>query len=220
MYLVVYRNIVIRIHATYSHNYRFYNNYLDDETEPQLNDGPTPGTYEKSLSSLIFLSFGIFLLNSVNEHLTQNIGEETQRSLQNQNDNHHFLSEESEILSKLMSDHETLGLLFSGRSLPSSPAGSSNLINDYLRLLMNLMNIYSSETSDRDVDCVWKLYCFQLNDQANLGGMASSVAKINSVGMQLVLEEIPGSAAVPAVFRSMINWKNLQCDKMFPQCVQ
>ena len=99
-----------------------------------------------------------------------------------------------------MSDHETLGLLFSGGSLPSSPAGSSNLINDYLRLLMNLMNIYSSETSDRDVDCVWKLYCFQLNDQANLGGMASSVAKINSVGMQLVLEEIPGSAAVPAVF--------------------
>merc|ERR1739844_249844 len=59
---------------------RFYANYLADENEPQLNDGPTPGTYEKSLSSLIFLSFGIFLLNSVNEHLTQNIGKETQRS--------------------------------------------------------------------------------------------------------------------------------------------
>ena len=49
-----------------------------------------------------------------------------------QDENHHFLSEESEILSKLMSDHETLGLLFSGRSLPSSPAGSSILINGYL----------------------------------------------------------------------------------------
>ena len=193
---------------------RFYANYLADENEPQLNDRPTPGTYEKSLSSLIFLSFGIFLLNSVNEHLTQNISEDTKRSLENYN------NDEAEILSKLMSDHETLGLLFSGRSLPSNPAGSSSLINNYLRLVMNLLNIYSSDTSDRDVDCVWKLYCYQLNEQANLGGMASSVAKINSVGMKLVLERIPGSAAIPAVFRSMVNWKNLQCDQMFPQCVQ
>ena len=193
---------------------RFYANYLADENEPQLSDKPTPGTYEKSLSSLIFLSFGIFLLNSVNEHLTQNVGPEIQRSFQDNN------SQQTEILSKLMSDHETMGLLFSGRSLPTNPAGSSNLINNYLRLLMNLMNIYSSESSERDVDCVWKLYCYQLNEQANLGGMASSVAKINSVGMKLVLEEIPGSAAIPAVFRSMMNWNNLECDKMFPQCVQ
>ncbi len=48
--------------------------------------------------------------------------------------------------------------------------------------------------------------------------MASSVAKINSVGMRLVLEEIPGSAAVPAVFRSMIKWKDLDCPTMFPKC--
>merc|ERR1712109_149424 len=114
---------------------RFYANYLADENEPQLNDRPTPGTYEKSLSSLVFLSFGIFLLNSVNEHLTQNISEDTKRSLENYN------IDEAEILSKLMSDHETLGLLFSGRSLPSNPAGSSSLINNYLRLVMNLMNI-------------------------------------------------------------------------------
>merc|ERR1712228_1051836 len=134
---------------------------------------------------------------------------ETQRSL------HGNYSQQTEILFKLMTDHEALGLLFSGRSLPVNPAGSSNLINNYLRLLMNLMNIYSSDTSDRDVDCVWKLYCYQLNEQANLGGMASSVAKINSVGMKLVLERIPGSAAIPAVFRSMMNWNNLECDKMF-----
>merc|ERR1712223_2239015 len=97
---------------------RFYANYLADENEPQLNDRPTPGTYEKSLSSLIFLSFGIFLLNSVNEHLTQNVSEDTKRSLENYN-----------------------------------------------------------------------------NDEANLGGRASSVAKINSVGMKLVLERMPGSGA-------------------------
>ena len=85
---------------------------------------------------------------------------------------------------------------------------------------MNLMNVYTSENSERDVDCVWQLYCYQLNKQAELGGMAASVAKINSVGMKLVLEEIPGSATLPAVFRSMVNYKELQCDKMFPKCVQ
>ena len=118
-----------------------------------------------------------------------------------------------------MSDHEALGSLFQGRSLEKA-AGSTNSINNYLRLVMNLMNIYTSSESERDVDCVWKLYCYQLNEQAKIGGMASTVAKINSVGMKLVLEEIPGSAAFPAVLRSMIHYKDLQCEQMFPKCVQ
>merc|ERR1719273_1675617 len=108
---------------------RFYNNYLDDENEPQLNDGPTPGTYEKSLSSLIFLSFGIFLLNSVNEHITSTATSQA-RSLDNN----------YEILAKLMSDHETLNQLFNTERALTEPAGSSMTVNNYLRLLMNLMN--------------------------------------------------------------------------------
>ena len=182
---------------------------MADDNEPQLNDAPVPGTYEKSLSSLIFLSFGIFLLNSVNEHIT------SASQARNLDSNHLH----NEILDKLMSDHETLNQLFNSRAL-TEPAGSSMTVNNYLRLLMNLMNIYTSDNSQRDVDCVWQLYCYQLNQQASLGGMASSVAKINSVGMKLILEEIPATAAVPAVFRSMVKWSDLQCDKMFPKCVQ
>ncbi len=193
---------------------RFYANYLTDESEGQLT--PAPGTYEKSLSSLIFLSFGIFLLNSVNEHITQ---DQATQALLHQARSLDSTNPELEILRKLMSDHESLGPLFGGRSLTEA-AGKSNLVNNYLRLLMNLMNIYTSADSERDVDCVWQLYCLQLNQQAKLGGMASSVAKINSVGMKLVLEEIPGSAAIPAVFRSMMHWQDLQCQDMFPKCVQ
>jgi hypothetical protein len=189
---------------------RFYSNYLADENEPVLSERPVPGTYEKSLSSLIFLSFGIFLLNSVNEHITASAGSSSKaRSL-----------EDHDILLKLMTDHESLGRLFDdGRSM-GNPAGTSMTINNYLRLVLNLMNIYSGEEAGRDVDCVWRLYCHQLNSQAQIGGMASTVARINSVGMKLVLEEIPGSAAVPAVFRSMINWKQLHCPEMFPKCEQ
>ena len=183
--------------------FRFYANYLSDDNEPVL----TPeGTYEKSLSSLIFLSFGIFLLNSVNEHLTQN-APESSRGFSNGN----------QVLQRLMQDHEALGQLSTGRSI-GEPAGSSTSVNNYLRLLMNLMNIYESEESNHHVDCVWQLYCHQLNAQAQLGGMASTVAKINSVGMKLVLERIPGSAAVPAVFRSLINYQELDCPNLFPSC--
>ena len=170
-----------------------------------------PGTYEKSLSSLIFLSFGIFLLNSVNEHLTSSVKETLSsqgRSLDDPNG-----------LELLFNQHETLSKLFRGRSL-EAPAGDSMSINNYLKLVMNLMTIYNSAEKDRDVDCVWQLYCHVLNKQAELGGMASTVAKINSVGMKLVLEEIQSADAVPAVFRSIVHWKPLQCAAMFPKCVQ
>lgn len=200
--------MTLRNHATFDSICRFYANYMADENEPQISDVPKAGTYEKSLSSLIFLSFGIFLLNSVNEHLTTAKFEEPSAR-----------SFESQILAKLMSDHQALSSLFQGRSM-TDPAGTSDQLNNYLRLVLNLMNIYTSDSSQRDVDCVWQLYCLQLNQQASLGGMASAVAKINSVGMKLVLEEIPASAAIPAVFRSMIHYKQLQCEKMFPNCVQ
>ena len=191
---------------------RFYSNYLSDENEPHLREVPAAGTYEKSLSSLIFLSFGIFLLNSVNEHLTSS-AQESARSFPNSETGN------GRALEQIFLEHETLSKLFRGRSLDAA-AGTSMDVNNYLKLLMNLMTIYNSEEKERDVDCVWQLYCHVLNKQAEIGGMASTVAKINSVGMKLVLEELPASAAVPAVFRSMIHWNPLECAQMFPRCVQ
>ena len=41
--------------------------YMDNVEEQTPPSAPERGIYEKSLSSLIFLSFGIFLLNSVND---------------------------------------------------------------------------------------------------------------------------------------------------------
>ena len=192
--------------------FRFYASYLSEESDPQLSELPVPGTYEKSLSSLIFLSFGIFLLNSVNEHLTSSVKE----PLSSQG---RSLDDPTNGLEQLFNQHETLSKLFRGRSL-EAPAGDSMSINNYLKLVMNLMTIYNSAEKDRDVDCVWQLYCHVLNKQAELGGMASTVAKINSVGMKLVLEEIQSADAVPAVFRSIVHWKPLQCSAMFPKCVQ
>jgi hypothetical protein len=40
---------------------------MDNAAETTVTPAPERGVYESSLSSLIFLSFGIFLLNSVND---------------------------------------------------------------------------------------------------------------------------------------------------------
>ena len=43
-----------------------------------------------------------------------------------------------------------------------------------------------------------------------------------SIGMQLLLKEIPtssvSSSTFKAVLQSIANWKHLQCDKIFPAC--
>lgn len=39
-----------------------------------------------------------------------------------------------------------------------------------------------------EFECIYAAYCYEVNEQAKLGGMASSVAKINSVGLRLALK--------------------------------
>ena len=104
------------------------------------------------------------------------------------------------------------------------------------------------------MDCVWRVYCEELNRIAPMQDMAGTVARINrydiiesilnifsiikiydlwqmiyfylffrfSIGMQLLLKEIPtssvSSSTFKAVLQSIANWKHLQCDKIFPAC--
>ena len=105
------------------------------------------------------------------------------------------------------------------------------------------------------MDCVWRVYCEELNRIAPMQDMAGTVARINryiiiesilnffsvienlyalwqmmtlhlpfvfSIGMQLLLKEIPTSAVssstFKAVLQSIANWKHLQCEKIFPAC--
>ncbi len=46
---------------------RYLSESADDSDDEELNGFPSNPVHEKSLSSLLFLSFGIFLLNSVNK---------------------------------------------------------------------------------------------------------------------------------------------------------
>lgn len=199
---------------------RFYNNYLmSEDTMIENNVLPVNGVYEKSISSLLFLAFGIFLLNSVNEIIAQRGLSQGARAFSS--------TPENDVLKTLLTDHSELLELFpstaSGEEEEEEverklvPAGQSPTINNFIKLVMNLMNAYNSG-NDAEVECIWSLYCHQLNRQASYGGMVSSVARINSVGMRVVLKDLPAFKAVPAMARNLFMWKEMKCDRMFPKC--
>ena len=47
---------------------------------------------------------------------------------------------------------------------------------------------FSIHRDGAEFECIYAAYCYEVNEQAKLGGMASSVAKINSVGLRLALK--------------------------------
>ena len=69
-----------------------------------------------------------------------------------------------------------------------------------------------------EFECIYAAYCYEVNQQAKLGGMASSVAKINSVGLRLALKELRTEATVPALAKSLLSWSDLPCQQLFPTC--
>ena len=57
--------------------------------------------------------------------------------------------------------------------------------------------------------------------KASVGGMASTVARVTSVGMRAVLltsKEMAPSEAAREVVANMWHWRNMDCDAMFPKC--
>ena len=66
----------------------------------------------------------------------------------------------------------------------SNPAGSSDSINSYFRLMINLLKVYKIEDQNKGmdlepIDCVWRVYCEELNRLAPMEDMAGTVARIN-----------------------------------------
>jgi len=200
---------------------KFEEKYLADDGSMSAIH-PAEAVYERSLSSLLFLSMGIFLLNSVNELVqTGNLPAGQARSMPTDT-----------ALMNLVKDstrHEEVFQLFNstafdffdhddGQSLLNKikPTNPASAVNSYVRLVMNLVNAYIRDGAE--FECIYAAYCYEVNEQAKLGGMASSVAKINSVGLRLALKELPTDFTVPALAKSLISWTDLPCDKLFPTC--
>ena len=202
----------------------FQDKYLADGAAGGQNH-PAQAVYERSLSSLLFLSMGIFLLNSVNELVDSG-------SLPNTNgQSRSFPTNRAlEAIAKDDRRHEELFELFNSTAFdvfghnPEAtnmlemikPGNPATIVDSYSKLVMNLMNAYMKDSSE--FECIYAAYCYEVNQQAGLGGIASSVAKINSVGLRLALHDLQSVDTVPALVRSLWAWEDLPCDLLFPSC--
>lgn len=209
---------------------KFENKYLNEDINP------SEAVYERSLSSLLFLSMGIFLLNSVNELVesgslpgvsSQGRSMPTNVALEHLVKDSNVAEEVLQLFNSSVFDifqHEEGGLGNLGERDGEGedilqvlePGSAGTTVNNYLRLLMNLVNAYIHEGSE--FECIYAAYCVELNQQAKLEGMASSVAKINSVGLQLAMKQLQGPSTLAALARNMWQWQDLDCQHMFPQC--
>ena len=201
---------------------QFQDKYLADVASKTSH--PAQAVYERSLSSLLFLSMGIFLLNSVNELVDSG-------NLPNSGQSRAFPTNVAlENLAKDTDRHKEVFELFNNTAFdffehneeastvlellkPDTPATT---VNNYVRLVMNLMNAYMQDSSE--FECIYAAYCYEVNQQAKLEGMSSSVAKINSVGLRLALKDLASGDTLPALVQSLWSWQDLPCDTLFPSC--
>ena len=66
----------------------------------------------------------------------------------------------------------------------NDPAEDSDMIDSYRRLVINLLKIYQTQEKNKQMDidpmdCVWRVYCDELNRIAPMEDMAGTVARVN-----------------------------------------
>ncbi|XP_050433823.1 uncharacterized protein LOC126841403 [Adelges cooleyi] len=110
-------------------------------------------------------------------------------------------------------------------------------VNGGLRAVLNLSRAYRSSsraataaaegksvgdgpsTSGSSLDCIWTLYCRNLDKTAKLDGPYGFLAKMNSLGLRLMMGEFPVERALDHLIKeSTQGWRRLNCDRLFPRC--
>lgn len=108
-------------------------------------------------------------------------------------------------------------------------------INGGLRAILNLSRAYRSSSraakaegksvgdnptaSGSSLDCIWTLYCRNLDKTAKLDGPYGFLAKMNSLGLRLMMGEFPVERALEHLIKeSAHGWRRLNCDRLFPRC--
>ncbi|XP_039281489.1 uncharacterized protein LOC111043512 [Nilaparvata lugens] len=99
------------------------------------------------------------------------------------------------------------------------------LLTGGLRAVLNLSRAYRSSVTARasnaasPLDCVWTLYCRNLEKTARLHGPYGFLAKINRLGLRLLMGEFPVENAVENLVKEATQgWQAIHCEKLFPRC--
>lgn len=176
-------------------------------------EGKTP--YEKSLTSLVFMSFGVFLLNQIHNFV--------QKTADNQLAKHNLIGNSSRDASEgralswedegpfkwyspkgemlMTTEPSSLDILFqppisknmtsdrvdnaaepvSGRSsdfiTKESATSTEDHVNNMFRAMLNIGNAYSQDSPA--LECIWSLYCQDLDNTSQKSGLYGVAARIN-----------------------------------------
>jgi len=94
---------------------------------------------------------------------------------------------------------------------------SLKFITEMLTTLLNLMREYLMK--DHVMECLWFMFCKDMNHQAKYTDPMGYLARVNSVGLKvLVDQEGRERDTINSVWQALTAWQPLQCDAMFPRC--
>lgn len=75
------------------------------------------------------------------------------------------------------------------------------------------------QASKSPLDCLWTLYCRSLDKTARLSGPYGFLAKLNGLGLRLLLGSVPVDQALDLLVReATVGWGGMDCGKLFPRC--
>ena len=106
--------------------------------------------------------------------------------------------------------------------------------NDYAQVVLNL--IKATKMEGKGIDCIWTVYCIELNNRASLEGItnfsswqfnleiidiiykgiAGAVARINGVFLEMTSGTLTPAEIVNRLILSFVRWNDLDCNKLFP----
>jgi len=94
---------------------------------------------------------------------------------------------------------------------------SLSFITEMLTTLLNLMREYLMK--DNVMECLWFMFCKDMNHQAEYQDPMGYLARVNSVGLKVLVDrEGRERDTISSVWQALFEWQPLQCEAMFPKC--
>jgi len=94
---------------------------------------------------------------------------------------------------------------------------SLSFITEMLTTLLNLMREYLMK--DNVMECLWFMFCKDMNHQAEYQDPMGYLARVNSVGLKVLVDrEGRERDTISSVWQALFEWQPLECEAMFPKC--
>lgn len=204
----------------------------DDEGHSRKRRSIAGAIGANALKYLNYMTFGKFMFNEVYS-MTEYAVEGRKMSGDPDTfflDNGFWPSSEKKVNKKAEEKADNAGTTSVDVAKPNRPASayddgwtpmvnkvSLKFITDMLTTLLNLMREYLMR--DNVMECLWFMFCKDMNHQAKYTDPMGYLARVNSVGLKVLVDrEGRETDTVTGVWQALTKWEALNCDVMFPKC--